>query len=120
MAGHGPERDAEAPPDRLRLDKWLWQARFVRHRALAVRLIQAGHARIGGRRVATPAHPVRAGDVLTLALPGRTLVVRVKALGERRGPASEAAHLFEVMEPGGNPRDEGTPGQGLATRGETG
>jgi ribosome-associated heat shock protein Hsp15 len=83
--------------DRQRLDKWLWFARFAKTRATAQRLIADGHVRVGGRRVETAAHGLKPGDVLTLALPHATLVVRLVALGQRRGPAEEARTLYETL-----------------------
>lgn len=83
--------------DRQRLDKWLWFARFAKTRAAAQRLIGDGHVRIGGRRVENASHGLKPGDVLTLALPHATLVVRLVALGLRRGPAEEARTLYEAL-----------------------
>lgn len=83
--------------DRQRLDKWLWFARFAKTRATAQRLIEDGHVRLGGRRIETASHGLKTGDVLTLALPHATLVVRLVALGPRRGPAEEARTLYEIL-----------------------
>jgi ribosome-associated heat shock protein Hsp15 len=80
--------------DRQRLDKWIWFARFARTRGAAQELIEAGRVRIDGRRVTTAAHPVRLGDVLTVAAPHETAVVRILGLGERRGDASSVAALY--------------------------
>lgn len=86
--------------DRQRLDKWLWFARFAKTRTAAVRLIDDGHVRVAGRRVDNPAHALKLGDVLTLALPHATIVVRLVALGERRGPYEEARLLYERLDEG--------------------
>jgi len=83
--------------DRQRLDKWLVYARFVRTRGAALRLIGDGHVRIAGRRAEDGAQPVKIGDVLTLALAHATMVVRVRGLGERRGPYDEAKTLYEPV-----------------------
>jgi ribosome-associated heat shock protein Hsp15 len=88
----------ETPP-RLRIDKWLWHARVVKSRSLAARLVEGGHVRVGGARVTDPAKPVKPGDVLTIALQHMVRVVRVVALGERRGPATEAATLYDDLSP---------------------
>ena len=80
--------------DRQRLDKWLWFARFAKTRTLAAKLVGAGYVRVNGQRVDQAAKAVAVGDVLTLALARTTAVVRVEALGERRGPASEAQALY--------------------------
>jgi ribosome-associated heat shock protein Hsp15 len=83
--------------DRQRLDKWLWFARFARTRPVAVRLVEDGHVRVEGRRIENAAHGLKLGDVLTLALPHATLVVRVLELGTRRGPYEEARLLYEPL-----------------------
>ncbi len=82
---------------RIRLDKWLWFARVVKTRAIAQDLATSGHVRINGQRVASASHPVRIGDVLTIALPSRVRVLKVFDVAERRGPASEAVHLYEEL-----------------------
>ncbi|MGL5363802.1 MAG: S4 domain-containing protein [Bosea sp. (in: a-proteobacteria)] len=83
--------------DRQRLDKWLWFARFARSRDLACRHVADGRVRLNGARVADHAQAIKLGDVLTLALPHATLVVRVADLGVRRGDVSQAAMLFQDM-----------------------
>ena len=80
--------------DRQRLDRWLWFARFAKSRTLAAKLVASGFVRVNGERVDQAAKAIAVGDVLTLALARTTLVVRVEALGERRGPASEAQTLY--------------------------
>ena len=96
-------RDNDPPPPpalRLRLDKWLVHARFVKTRGRASDLAANGHIRLNGQRLTQGDRPVRIGDVLTLALPGLTRVVEVLDLGERRGPASEARLLYRDLFPG--------------------
>ena len=81
----------------LRLDKWLWQARFFKTRPLAAELAEKGRIRINRVPVNKPHYRLRPGDVLTFPQ-GRTIrVVRVLALGTRRGPASEAQTLYEDL-----------------------
>ena len=80
-----------------RLDKWLWFARFVKSRTLAAKLVGDGFVRVNGRRVDNPAKGVAVGDVLTVAVARTTAVVRVEALGERRGPAPEARQLYSDL-----------------------
>lgn len=89
---------AEAP-GRLRLDRWLWHARVVRTRTLAQKLASDGYVRVNGVR-AEQDRPVRVGDVLTIALERQVRVLQVKALGERRGSATEASLLFEEISSG--------------------
>ncbi|MDK3073847.1 RNA-binding S4 domain-containing protein [Sedimentitalea sp. JM2-8] len=90
---------AEQSADKLRLDKWLWHARFFKTRTQAARLVSGGHVRVNGARVGKPAHAVTMGDVLTFAQARRIRVVQVQALGTRRGPASEAQALFTDLAP---------------------
>ena len=114
--------DAPAPDGggegALRLDKWLWHARFARTRSLAARLVTETGVRINGQRTGKPAAQVRAGDVLTFALGAGVRVVRVQALGVRRGPAPEAQALYEDLappEPRARPSDPAGPdASGLA------
>jgi len=93
---------AEAPetgaPETIRLDKWLWQARFVKTRSRAASLIESGAVRVNASRVVKPATAVRPGDGLSFALAGRVHVVRVRALGQRRGPATEARALYDDLD----------------------
>ncbi|MBV9990416.1 MAG: RNA-binding S4 domain-containing protein [Alphaproteobacteria bacterium] len=88
--------------DRIRIDKWLWHARFYKTRALAAAAAQSGRIRRNGARVEKAGLEVKIGDVLTLSLgagQGRTVaVVRVRACGIRRGPAPEARLLYEAVE----------------------
>lgn len=82
-----------------RLDVWLFNARFVKSRAIAGRLVAAGGVRINRQPTAKAHAKLREGDVLTLALPAGVRVVRVLVLGTRRGPAIEARTLFEDIPP---------------------
>jgi ribosome-associated heat shock protein Hsp15 len=78
----------------LRLDKWLWFARFARTRSLAARLCSDGAVAIGGATVLKPGHPVRVGDVLTVRQGRLQREIRVLALAERRGSPAEARLLY--------------------------
>jgi len=86
--------------DRQRLDKWLWFARFAKTRTLAAKLVTSGFVRLNGQRTDNAAKGVAVGDVVTIALPRATLVVRVEDLGERRGPATEARQLYIELNQG--------------------
>jgi len=92
------------PTPSLRLDKWLWHARFAKSRGVAAKLIEEAGVRVNGERAPKPAAPVRPGDVLTFALGRRVVVARVLALGARRGPAPEAQSLYEDLSPPPPPR----------------
>lgn len=82
---------------RIRIDKWLWYARFFKTRSLAAKLVGAGHVRVNGTKVSKPAQNVSPGDVLTFAQGKVIRVVRIEATGERRGPAPEAQALYFDM-----------------------
>ena len=85
--------------ERLRLDKWLWQARFFKSRTLAARACAARRVRIN-RAVVSKSHAtVKPGDVLTFAQGPAIRVIEIVALGERRGPASEARALYHDLSP---------------------
>jgi ribosome-associated heat shock protein Hsp15 len=84
----------------LRLDKWLWQARFFKTRALAAHLVGKGRLRVNQTIVTKSHHRVRPGDVLTFPQGRIVRVVRVVGLGVRRGPASEAHTLYEDLTSG--------------------
>lgn len=83
--------------DAIRLDKWLWQARFFRSRSAAARLCAGGGVRIDGAVVEKAHFQVRVGQVLTFAQSRRIRVVKVRALGVRRGPAAEARLLYDDL-----------------------
>ena len=84
--------------DSIRLDKWLWQARFFKSRSVASRLCAEGRVRIDGVPVDKAHHALRIGHVLTFPQARRIRVVRVLALGDRRGPAAEARTLYDDLE----------------------
>jgi ribosome-associated heat shock protein Hsp15 len=79
--------------DHLRLDKWLWQARFYKTRSLATAAINGGKVHLNAERI-KPAHRVRIGDSLSLSLQGIVAEFEVLALPSRRGPAAEAQACF--------------------------
>lgn len=95
-----------ADSDTLRLDKWLWYSRLCKTRTQATALCRSGSVRVNRTPVRKPNHALRPGDVLTFALGRRIWVVRVVALGERRGPFSEAQTLYEDLSPPPVPRAE--------------
>lgn len=85
--------ESEAPGT-VRLDKWLWAARFYKTRALAAEAIDGGKVDVNGDR-AKRAKAVRAGDLIELRQPPYAWHVVVRGLSERRGPASVAVTLYE-------------------------
>ncbi len=82
-----------------RIDKWLWHARFVKTRSLAAKLCQSGKLRLNGEHISKSHQALRPGDVLTFPLGPHIRVVKIVALGERRGPAAEAKTLYEDLAP---------------------
>lgn len=84
--------------ERVRIDKWLWHARFYRSRALAQQAAASGLLRLNGARVEKASAAVQPGDILTLPRGGDVLAVRVQALAARRGPFTEATKLYSILE----------------------
>lgn len=86
--------------DRLRLDKWLWFARFFKTRSLAADQVLRGEVAVNGQVVRKTAHTLKPGDVVAMPAGRRhRRAVRVLALAERRGPFSEAQALYEELAP---------------------
>lgn len=85
--------------DGIRLDKWLWQARFFKTRSLAAQVVGAGHLRLNGVHQSKPAKLVGPGDILSFPQAETIRVVKVVACGDRRGPAPEAQQLYQDLTP---------------------
>ena len=96
-------------PGKIRLDKWLWYARFFKTRGLSGKQVSAGHVRVNSEKVAKPAHNVGPGDVLTFTQARQVRVVRIVDVGDRRGPASEAQALYDDLSPAPEPKDSVAP-----------
>ena len=117
----------KVPNAALRVDKWLWHARFFKSRSLAARLCTAGKLRVDGQSINKAHFQVRPGMVLTFPQGPHIRVVRIAAIGLRRGPAPEARGLYEDLapppprqappkrEPAAGQRD---PGSGRPTKAE--
>ena len=98
MRKNGTEPPAAvAKLDRQRIDKWLWHARMVRTRSAAAALTEAGHVRVNGTRVLAASHPLRSGDVVTLALDRSVRVIRVESFCEKRGGPAGARALYRII-----------------------
>lgn len=89
------ERDGEGAA--LRIDKWLWAARFFKTRSLAAEAVAGGKVHVNGQRV-KPARDVKPGDELRITRGNDDLTVIVRALSHQRGPAKIAATLYEETE----------------------
>ena len=88
------ETDRDTEGERVRLDKWLWAARFFKTRSLAAEAVAGGKVQVNGER-AKRARPVQPGDEIRVRLAPYEHVVVVRALSARRGPATAAAELYE-------------------------
>lgn len=91
--------------DKVRLDKWLWAARFFKTRALATEAISGGHVQLNGQRP-KPARAVQLGDELVIRKGQEEFRLVVRGLSARRGPASVAQQLYEESEESRARREE--------------
>ena len=89
----------------VRIDKWLWAARFFKSRTLAAAACNGGKVDVNGDAV-KPSRLVRPGDLLQVTLPRGRRILRVTVLAERRGSGSEAALLYDDLTPPPPPREE--------------
>jgi ribosome-associated heat shock protein Hsp15 len=84
-----------AGPKTQRVDKWLWHARVVKTRTLAAEIVETGKVRRNRERLTKSSDQVKLGDVLTITLPSRVIVLRATGFSEHRGSPADAARLFE-------------------------
>ena len=84
----------------MRIDRYLHCIRLAKSRTLAQAVIETGHVRIDGKRVAKPSEDVRVGSTIALPIHGRVRVLKVLGLPERRGPAPEARLCYQEVEAG--------------------
>jgi ribosome-associated heat shock protein Hsp15 len=96
--------DHDAGPDKVRLDKWLWAARFFKTRALAAEAVEGGKVQVNGDRPKR-ARLLQVGDELRIRLGPYEHVVTVRALSDRRGPATQAAGLYQETDASRNARE---------------
>lgn len=111
--------------DRLRIDKWLWAARFFKTRSVAADAVESGKVLLNGARI-KPAKGLRVGDELQIRTPGSDYTVQVTTLSDKRGSAALAALLFqetpesrarrEMARATRSPRDPSTFIQGRPTK----
>ena len=93
-AGHPGLQESEGPGAGVRLDKWLWAARFFKTRSQAGEAVEAGKVRVHGDRPKA-SRPVRVGDLLEVRTLAGLFQVRVTGLADRRGPASLAQAMYQ-------------------------
>ena len=101
---------ANGAGESLRVDKWLWHARFFKSRSLATAMVAAGRLRVNETLTSKPHYQARPGDVLTFPQGHHIRVVQVAAIGKRRGPAAEAQTLYTDLAPPEPRRKKGAPG----------
>ncbi len=87
----------EMNDDPLRIDKWLWAARFFKTRSLAAKAVEGGKLRLNGA-TAKPSRALKPGDELAIRIGDLEWVVEVRALSRSRGPAAQAALLYAERE----------------------
>ncbi len=82
-----------------RIDRWLWFSRQFKTRTLAARMVASGHVRINHKRITKVSHLVQVDDTITFVANKKVKVLKVAAIGARRGPAVEAATLYHDLSP---------------------
>jgi ribosome-associated heat shock protein Hsp15 len=83
----------------LRVDKWLWYARFFKIRTLAGKQCTGHRLRVNDETGIKPHHMIKVGDILTFPKGSHVRVIKIVALATRRGPAPEAQALYEDLQP---------------------
>ena len=83
--------------EKIRLDIWLWYARFYKSRSLASKAILGGKLRVNSNKIIKPASKVKINDVLTINHVNMVRIIQIQSIGARRGPASEAQTLYNDL-----------------------
>ena len=83
--------------EKIRLDTWLWYARFYKSRSLSSKAILSGKVRVNSNKIIKPASKVKINDVLTINHVTTVRIIQIQSLGARRGPASEAQKLYKDL-----------------------
>lgn len=102
---HAEPAAADAGLPKLRVDKWLWAARFYKTRSLAAAAVEAGQVRVGGERI-KPSRAIHAGDTVEVRKAGLVWTVEVADVGDRRGSATDAARLYRERDDSRAAREE--------------
>ena len=100
--------DSSAGQLKLRIDKWLWYARFFKTRSLASQTVSSGHLRVNGIPIKKPGYMIKPGDILTFPKEQDIRVIEIVALDEKRRGAPEAQKLYTDLDPP-KPRSERDP-----------
>lgn len=95
-------------PDTIRIDKWLWYARFFKTRSICAKLISDGRISLNDQQIKKPATVVNIGDRVMFRQGEWQRIVTIVGIGTRRGPASEAQELYEDLSPP-KPKRENNP-----------
>ena len=85
--------------EKIRLDIWLWYARFYKSRSLSSKAILSGKLRVNSNKIIKPASKVKINDVLTINHVNTVRIIQIQSIGARRGPASEAQALYKDLSP---------------------
>jgi len=93
----------------IRIDKWLWHARFFKTRTIAQAFVTGGKIRLNSERVSKANQKVKPGDVLTFVHGKQLCVIEVVSISNRRGPAPEAQTLYNDMSPPAAPTSKNNP-----------
>lgn len=96
----------EETGEKIRLDKWLWHARFFKTRTLAGKVCKTGKVRLNGSHISKASVTIKPGDVLTFPKENEIKIIKMIAPGERRGPAPEAQTLYEDLTPPPLPKEQ--------------
>ena len=83
--------------EKIRLDTWLWYARFYKSRSLSSKVILSGKVRVNSNKIIKPASKVKINDVLTINHVNTVRIIQIQSIGARRGPASEAQALYKDL-----------------------
>ena len=90
---------SDVAPEKLRVDKWLWYARFFKTRTLASQQVSSGHLRVNSQPIRKAGYQIKVGDILTFPKEEDIRVIEILALGEKRKGAPEAALLYNDLDP---------------------
>ena len=85
--------------EKIRLDIWLWHARFYKSRSLSSKAILSGKLRVNSNKIIKPASKIKINDVLTINYVNTVRIIQIQSIGTRRGPASEAQALYNDLSP---------------------